>query len=68
MTNTNYWKDLSLTKWREEMGGMRKLISKLARIPLDDIRGARAPFLQTGGNRTFLVSLQSHLDVVAAEI
>lgn len=47
------WKKMSLEGWQQEMGGQRKIISKFANIPLDQVVGARAPGLQTAGNVTF---------------
>lgn len=49
------WKKMDLDTWRKEMGGMRRLLSKFADIPIEDIQGARAPGLQTAGNITIQV-------------
>ncbi|KAI2810933.1 Adenylate cyclase type 8 [Blomia tropicalis] len=48
----DYWKNLNFIGWKEEFGGQRRIISKYADIPLTDIKGARAPNLQTSGNIT----------------
>lgn len=48
----DYWKKLDLAEWKAEMGGQRRIISKLADIPIENIKGARAPNLQTAGNIT----------------
>jgi hypothetical protein len=47
------WKKMDLDTWRKEMGGVKRIISKLAEIPEEEIIGARAPQLQTAGNITF---------------
>lgn len=39
--------------WMDEISGQRDLISKYANIPIHDIKGMRAPFLQGGGNKQF---------------
>ncbi|KAH9425206.1 hydrolase [Dermatophagoides pteronyssinus] len=51
--NQEYWKKLDYEGWRQEMGGQRKILSKYSEIPIDRIRGVRAPNLQTAGNVTF---------------
>lgn len=38
------------------MGGQRQILSKYSEIPIEQIRGVRAPNLQTAGNVTFTVS------------
>ncbi|XP_017461674.1 PREDICTED: uncharacterized protein LOC108355012, partial [Rhagoletis zephyria] len=48
----DYWKTLSYEKWVDEFGGQKKILSKYAAIPLEDVKGARAPNLQTAGNLT----------------
>ncbi|CAG2170232.1 unnamed protein product [Oppiella nova] len=47
------WKSLDLEGWREEFGGIKRILSKLADIPINEIVGSRAPDLQTAGNITF---------------
>ncbi|XP_054156547.1 chitin deacetylase 8-like [Oppia nitens] len=48
-----HWKNLDVDGWRAEFGGMKKILSKYADIPISAIVGARAPELQTAGNVTF---------------
>jgi len=55
------WKKMNLDTWRKEMGGIKRIISNLAEIPIDEIVGARAPGLQTAGNVTFTVRPQKHI-------
>lgn len=64
LPSTEYWKNANQTIWEEELGGIRKIISKFANIPESDIVGVRAPFLQTAGDVTFGVmkSLDFHYD------
>jgi len=45
-----YWKTLNETQWKNEIGGMKKMINMYAKVPLDNIKGMRAPFLQGGGD------------------
>jgi len=40
-------------RWTQEISGQAVLLDKLANVDEDDILGFRAPFLQTGGDRTF---------------
>ncbi len=46
---------MDLETWKKEMGGAKRIISKLAEIPINEIIGARAPGLQTAANVTFTV-------------
>jgi hypothetical protein len=46
---------MDLETWKKEMGGAKRIISKLAQIPINEIIGARAPGLQTAANITFTV-------------
>ena len=41
----SYGEQFSKSKWMKEMVGQRELLSAFAGIPLEDIRGMRAPFL-----------------------
>ena len=41
----SYGEQFSKKKWLKEMVGQRELLSAFAGIPLEDIRGMRAPFL-----------------------
>jgi len=49
-SSTNYWKELNESMWTAEIVDQREQMAFLANIPIDDIKGMRAPFLQTGGN------------------
>ena len=39
--------------WLKEIQGQKEIINLYGGVDLDDIRGMRAPFLQTGGNKMF---------------
>jgi len=49
----SYGEQFSRSKWMKEMVGQRELLSAFAGIPLEDIRGMRAPFLAIGGDNMF---------------
>jgi len=49
----SYGEQFSKSKWMKEMVGQRELLSAFAGIPLEDIRGMRAPFLAIGGDNMF---------------
>lgn len=53
VTNTNYWKKISVEDLTKEFVGERELISKFAKIPIEDIQGLRLPFLQLSGNNSY---------------
>ena len=52
-SSTEMWKYASVERWRDEMVGMRSILSKYGLIPSSEILGQRAPFLQTAGDATF---------------
>ncbi|XP_067137811.1 chitin deacetylase 8-like [Centruroides vittatus] len=47
------WKNMNYTQWKDEISGMKTIISKFGLIPSTKISGVRAPFLQTGGDTYF---------------
>lgn len=49
-TPTTYWYNLDYNGWVNEMYGLSEIASSLANLPITDIVGARAPFLQIGGD------------------
>ena len=49
----DYWQDLDVDSWTNEMIGQKYVLSKLANISIDDIQGMRAPVLAHGGNNMF---------------
>jgi hypothetical protein len=54
-SNTQYWKNADKKTLIDEISGMRKMIAKFADVDISDVKGYRAPFLQTTGNTTFQV-------------
>jgi hypothetical protein len=50
---TTYWKNASLATLQQEFTDERTLISNFAKIPEEDIKGIRMPFLQMAGNNQF---------------
>merc|ERR1712179_511863 len=46
----NYWKPMDYDTWFKEINDAKSMINKYGKIPLDDIKGWRAPFLETGGD------------------
>lgn len=52
----NWWsQNATLEDWFDEMVGQANILNRFANIPTSEIRGMRAPFLKTGGNRQFLM-------------
>lgn len=49
-TNTQYWAKLNESQWRAEIVDQRDQMAAFAAITKTDIKGVRAPFLQTSGN------------------
>ncbi|CAL8127586.1 unnamed protein product [Orchesella dallaii] len=52
---TPYWANLNQSMWRAEVVDQRQQMATLARIPVADVKGFRAPFLQTGGDVMYSV-------------
>ncbi|RLU17137.1 hypothetical protein DMN91_011206 [Ooceraea biroi] len=51
-----WWsKNATIEDWFDEMVGMANIIKKYAAVRIGDIKGIRAPFLQVGWNRQFLM-------------
>jgi len=51
--NQTYWSSAPSDVWMHEVEDMRKIIAKFANINETNIKGHRAPFLQTSGKATF---------------
>jgi hypothetical protein len=49
----DYWKRATAETVMKEIIGQRETIHNFAGVPLEDIKGYRAPFLQTSGDVTF---------------
>ncbi|CAK9302638.1 unnamed protein product [Gordionus sp. m RMFG-2023] len=53
-TPQTWWKEeANYEDWKNEIAGQRQIISDMTNIPKSDIKGMRAPFLQSGGNLQF---------------
>ena len=50
----SYGEQFSKKKWLKEMVGQRELLSAFAGIPLEDVRGMRAPFLAVSKAKRFI--------------
>jgi hypothetical protein len=49
-SDTTYWKNLDAGGWKREVVDQKQQVATFAKIPFDDIKGFRAPFLQGGGD------------------
>ncbi|ELU04282.1 hypothetical protein CAPTEDRAFT_24230, partial [Capitella teleta] len=49
----SFWTYASYGDWERELEGQRDNINKLAGVPISDIKGARVPYLETGGDAQF---------------
>ncbi|XP_027231311.2 chitin deacetylase 7 [Penaeus vannamei] len=49
----NYWRPANKSVWVSEMSDLRKIIVHNAKIPEEDIKGWRAPFLEVGGDEMY---------------
>ncbi|XP_071547694.1 chitin deacetylase 7-like [Panulirus ornatus] len=49
----NYWRPANESVWQREMDDVRDIIVENAKIPRNDLKGWRAPFLEVGGNEMF---------------
>lgn len=57
-----YWRSLNASMWRQELIDQREQIYTFARIPVRDIKGARAPQLQIGdGDAMYSVLKQANI-------
>lgn len=51
----SYWANANATVWELEVADMRRMIAKYAALPIEEIEGDRAPYLQPGGDNQFQV-------------
>ncbi|KAK8746157.1 hypothetical protein OTU49_017270, partial [Cherax quadricarinatus] len=49
----NYWRVANQSVWEHEMADLKTMLETYARIPAEDIKGWRAPFLEVGGDEMF---------------
>ncbi|XP_013782871.1 uncharacterized protein LOC106467097 [Limulus polyphemus] len=49
----SFGEKFSKSKWLKEVAGQREILHLYGGVKLEDVRGMRAPFLQSGGNNMF---------------
>ncbi|XP_076306731.1 uncharacterized protein LOC143223121 [Tachypleus tridentatus] len=49
----SFGEKFSKSKWLKEVAGQREILHLYGGVKMEDIRGMRAPFLQSGGNNMF---------------
>lgn len=59
--NVTYWQEASSNLMTDEIIGERDLVSYFAKIPKEDIKGVRLPFLQMSGDTSFEVMSKNGL-------
>lgn len=52
-TDTKYWREATVQLLTEEFAGEREMLANFAKVPVDQIKGLRMPFLQMAGNNSF---------------
>lgn len=56
----HWWSSVNYEEFKDEMVGMRILLSKSSSIPVEKITGTRVPFLQLSGDVQFRVLKDNH--------
>ena len=51
----SWWANATVKEQTQEIGGMRRLLQKMAHVKAEDVKGYRAPYMQVGGNTEFKV-------------
>lgn len=59
--DTFYWKNLNASMWRQEVVNQREQLSQFAHVPVSEVKGFRAPFLQIGGDTMYEVFSEAGL-------
>ncbi|GFS10664.1 polysaccharide deacetylase-like protein [Elysia marginata] len=57
---TTWWAHAGYDNWNEEVVGMRERLHRSAEIPIDEIVGMRAPFLQIGGDAQYAMLAENN--------
>lgn len=52
-TPTTWWATATEEEWLNESGGQKTILELFGKVPASEVRGFRAPYLQTGGDREF---------------
>lgn len=58
---TTWWADAGYDNWEQEVVGMRDRLSEKSGVPVKEVAGMRAPFLQVGD---FCLSLRTKVYIV----
>ncbi|XP_014671026.1 PREDICTED: uncharacterized protein LOC106811818 [Priapulus caudatus] len=53
------WRQANAQRWSRELGLQPSMLSRFANIPDSEIRGARAPYIQPGGNQQFMAVMEN---------
>lgn len=53
ITNTEYWKNISVDALVKEFDGERQIVNQFAGVKKEDIQGLRLPFLQMNGDNSY---------------
>lgn len=48
-----YWESQDIKMWIDEFVGMRDILEKFGKVPKEDVKGIRVPFLKAGGDVMF---------------
>lgn len=48
-----YWRPANESVWLQEMQDLKTIVARNAKVPEEDIKGWRAPFLEVGGDEMF---------------
>ena len=51
----SWWTNATVSEWRNEINGQRRNLRERSHMKMEEIKGFRAPFLRTGGNKQFKV-------------
>ena len=46
-------KNFTKSDWADEISGQREILNRFGNVKVEDVKGMRAPYLQTGGNNQF---------------
>ncbi|OXA54405.1 chitin deacetylase 8 [Folsomia candida] len=53
VSDTGYWANLNEAGWAAELAQQREQLARFAQVPIEYIKGMRAPFLQVGGDAMY---------------
>ncbi|XP_071446328.1 chitin deacetylase 7-like [Hetaerina americana] len=61
-TGLDYWKDATVETLTNEFIGQRDILNMFSLIPIEAMKGTRAPFLQMAGDNTYQMLTENNLD------